>query len=209
MNKIKTVALMAFAMLANVAVGQNLKVTSNGQPVENGAILELPYEFEDYSAPEADFYFFSYKWNPNLAVTSISGEIDVTVTLTSINETGGLSICWPMNCFDVAPGGSQSSTGSIGAIPSALQIHKENQYYEQGLGPTEVGEAKVTIQSNGETFETSLKFLLEDINGVEENFVDENTPAEYFTIQGIKVTDPQKGQLYIERKGRKISKRIF
>lgn len=209
MNKIKTAALMAFALLANVAVGQNFTVTSNGNPVENGAIIALQYEFEDYSAPEHEVYTYAYAWYPNLKVASTDGEVNVTVTVTSINDTNNIQICWPMQCHFVAPGTSQTETGTIDTTPSDLQIHKEDYYYEQGGAPTQVGEAKVTILSDTQSFECTLKFLLEDINGVEENFVDENAPAEYFTIQGIRVAEPQKGQLYIERKGSKVVKRIF
>ena len=33
--------------------------------------------------------------------------------------------------------------------------------------------------------------------------------AEYFTIQGVRVAEPQKGQIYIERKGSTVTKRVF
>lgn len=36
-----------------------------------------------------------------------------------------------------------------------------------------------------------------------------DTKAEYFTIQGVRVAEPQKGQIYIERKGGKVTKHIF
>lgn len=41
------------------------------------------------------------------------------------------------------------------------------------------------------------------------NGIEAETTAEYFTIQGIRVAEPQKGQIYIERKGSKVVKRIF
>ncbi|MDE6478957.1 MAG: hypothetical protein K2L45_01705 [Muribaculaceae bacterium] len=33
--------------------------------------------------------------------------------------------------------------------------------------------------------------------------------SEFYTIQGMRVAEPQKGQIYIERKGSKVTKRIF
>ncbi len=36
-----------------------------------------------------------------------------------------------------------------------------------------------------------------------------DTKAEYFNLQGVRVAEPQKGQIYIERKGGKVAKRIF
>ncbi len=47
-----------------------------------------------------------------------------------------------------------------------------------------------------------------DITNAVEGIV-ADTKAEYFTIQGVRVAEPQKGQIYIERKGGKVTKRIF
>lgn len=44
--------------------------------------------------------------------------------------------------------------------------------------------------------------------GVEEIFGDENAPVEYYNLQGVKVTNPEKG-LYIMRKGNKVNKIIL
>ncbi|MCC8117424.1 MAG: CotH kinase family protein [Bacteroidales bacterium] len=42
-----------------------------------------------------------------------------------------------------------------------------------------------------------------EANGISSTLTDENAPVEYYTIQGIKVLNPQQGQLYIKRQGRK------
>ncbi|MDE5840209.1 MAG: hypothetical protein K2H49_04745, partial [Muribaculaceae bacterium] len=39
--------------------------------------------------------------------------------------------------------------------------------------------------------------------------IEAESEAEYYTIQGIRVADPRKGQLYIERKGSKVTKHLF
>lgn len=39
--------------------------------------------------------------------------------------------------------------------------------------------------------------------------IEADVKAEYFTIQGVRVAEPQKGQIYIERKGGKVAKRLF
>ncbi len=39
--------------------------------------------------------------------------------------------------------------------------------------------------------------------------IESESKAEYFTIQGVRVAEPQKGQIYIVRKGGKVAKRIF
>lgn len=39
--------------------------------------------------------------------------------------------------------------------------------------------------------------------------IEAETSSEYFTLQGVRVAEPQKGQILIERKGGKATKRIF
>ena len=45
------------------------------------------------------------------------------------------------------------------------------------------------------------------INITDDN--DTNAPVEYYNIQGIRVTNPQPGNLYIKRQGTQASKVIF
>ena len=49
--KIKTLAVMAMALMANVAFGQTLKVTAKGEPVKNGDVITAECQVEDYSTP--------------------------------------------------------------------------------------------------------------------------------------------------------------
>jgi hypothetical protein len=47
-------------------------------------------------------------------------------------------------------------------------------------------------------------------DGVSSAIVDQdNTPAEYYNLQGVKISNPSKGMLYIKRQGDKASKIIF
>lgn len=48
-----------------------------------------------------------------------------------------------------------------------------------------------------------------DITMAVEGIESASAKAEYFTIQGIRVAEPMKGQIVIERKGSKVTKRIF
>ena len=46
-------------------------------------------------------------------------------------------------------------------------------------------------------------------SGVHDIEAEEESPAEYFTLQGVRISHPQKGQIYLKRQGTNISKIIF
>lgn len=199
----KTIALMAFAFMANVAMGQSFKVTSHGNPVENGAVIDVPYVFEDFSYPEYEMYNYSFMWNPELEAVSTNGNIKLDVTVTSLDNTEGLQICWPGQCHYVDAGGSYTSSGTIGSTPEDLKIHKEVALEVQGALPERGGSAKITIKSGSESVECTLNYLLEDANGVGENFAESNLPTTYYTLEGIQIEKPTAKGMYIVRKGNK------
>lgn len=57
----------------------------------------------------------------------------------------------------------------------------------------------------------SFKVAFADISGIESvrDEVETEAPAEYFTLEGIKVANPEKGRIYIVRKGADVSKILF
>ena len=51
--------------------------------------------------------------------------------------------------------------------------------------------------------------IREHNSGVADAMVEEqNAAAEYFNLQGVKILNPQSGQLYIVRRGANVSKEI-
>lgn len=206
--KIKSIALLAFAFMANIAVGQNLKVTSNGNPVANNDVIEVAWEFEDLSLPEYEMYYYMYTWNPRLEVSTVEGSESVSVTVESIDNATDFQICWPVNCLFITSGGSVTVNGNAGTTPSDLKVHKEVSFENEEEKPTEGGSVKVTVEGASDVIEFTVKCLLEDA-GVGGNLVEGNYAPEYYTLQGVRVAEPQKGQLVIERKGSKTAKRIF
>jgi hypothetical protein len=52
------------------------------------------------------------------------------------------------------------------------------------------------------------KLLPTDIEDVVAD-LDEDAPVEYYTITGVKVNEPIKGQVIIERRGSKVSKKLY
>lgn len=201
---IKTIAVCAFAMLANIAVAQNLKVTANGKAVADGDVIEVACEYEDLYGVQ-----WVYAWNPHLEASTISGSENATVTLTSAADTEGFSICWPMTCVSVAAGQSVSTSGTLTTEPSDLVIHREAVLYSKDDPIPGAGSAKVTIVAGSDEMEITIKCLAPENADVDGISSEANLKAEYFSIQGVKVAEPQKGQLIIERKGSKVTKRIF
>lgn len=201
-KKIKFLAAVAFAFLANVAVGQNFKVTYEGAPVADGDVIELPYVCEDWSMPEFDFYQYHFEWNPHLEASTMSGSANLKVTVTSVNETRGFQMCWPNNCFPVNPGTPAVSSGIINTDPVDLSIDKSVDFYEQGQVPTEGGTVNVKFECGSETMQITINALLEDKNGVSETIGDADMETSYYTLEGIKVESPSKG-LYLVKKGNK------
>ena len=201
---IKTLAVVACAFMANVAFGQDLKVTADGKPVADGDVIEVRYDYEEESYPEFGIYSFSYRWDPRIEVATTGSTAQLEVTVTSLDNTAGFQICWPMTCLFVDPNGFKTTSGTINATPQDLQIHKETVFDEAGAVLTEAdaGSIKVTMKSGSETIEVTAKCMLEDRNGVGENFVDSNEPTVYYTLEGLKVENPEKG-IFVARKGGK------
>lgn len=205
----KGLAVAALAMMANVAVGQNLKVTSNGNPVADGDVIEVKCEPEDFSEIFGYFYL-NCRWDPNLEVASESGDETLYVTVSKVDDLPTFEICWPSQCINMGSDGKAVTSGTIGSTPSKVDIHVVEDIEDENATALNGGAmSKVNLRCASESLEFTLKALPVDINAVEETFADINVRPEYYTIQGIRVVEPQKGQLVIERKGSKVTKRIF
>lgn len=201
--KLKSLAVVALAFMANVAFGQNLKVTYEGTPVTDGQVIDLPYVVEDYSYPEYDLYVYHYEWNPHLMASVASGSANLTVTVTSVDDTQGFQMCWPMNCNPVIPGQPAVASGEITTEPSDLQIDKPIDIYEAGVLPAEGGTVKVKFECGSETMEITINAILEEKGaGVGENLAEVDGKLTYYTLDGIQVENPNKG-MYVVRKGGK------
>ncbi|MDE6548922.1 MAG: hypothetical protein K2L22_07990, partial [Muribaculaceae bacterium] len=154
----KSALVFALAMMANVALAQSFKVTSNGNPVSNNDVIELPCEFEDFS--EGGEYMAVYTWNPHLDAVSTGGSTALSVSVTPDENADGVTICWPSSCAMVSPGKTLTNNGTITNEPADLQIHREVYAYSKEEGPTEVGTVKVEVSSGSETMVFTIKCLL-------------------------------------------------
>lgn len=57
-------------------------------------------------------------------------------------------------------------------------------------------------------YSTIRQHVSDTESGVSENLIIENTPAEYYNLQGVKITNPKNG-IYIVRRGNKVTKEII
>ncbi len=200
---IKSALAVACALLANVAAGQSLMVTSNGEEVENGAVIELPYELEANEYPEFDLYDYTYTWDPQIEVASDEENTKLTITVSSEKNDDDFQLCWPGNCIPRKTGESVSSTGKIGPEWQLVNLHKAVSFDKKGEVPEVAPVVKITFETASETMEITVKCLLTDSNAVDENFAESNEPASYYTLDGVKIENPTQKGMYIIRKGGK------
>ena len=83
--------------------------------------------------------------------------------------------------------------------------------YDANYGTQLVPEGgQVWQYGDGERVDMTTTITFPKDNAVESVFGDdENAPVEYFNLQGLRVINPQAGQLLIKRQGSKSSKIIF
>ncbi len=206
-TKFKSVAALSLALLANVAFAQDLKVTSNGNPVSNGDIIDVECVFEDYTQ-DFGFFYLNCVWDPNLEVSTSEGSTTLNVTLSKVDNLPSFEICWPDQCINFGPDGTAKTSGTISTTPETVDIHIIEQVTDENDSSLGGGMSKVYLTSSAGALEFTLKALPVSLGSVGENIAD-NKVSEYYTIQGVRVAEPQKGQLYIVRKGSKVAKHIF
>ena len=110
----------------------------------------------------------------------------------------------------------------LGSWPgSAITFDSESGYYKVTVSETMT--TPMIIFNNGSGTQTAdlswinngcynangyIKTIMPEDSGIENIFPDDNSPIEYYNMQGIRVTKPNKG-LYIKKQGSKITKILF
>ena len=68
----------------------------------------------------------------------------------------------------------------------------------------------VNLTGSADIFTVYINFTHQkDITSAVDGVMVDSSAEEYFNLQGLKVAEPQKGNIYIVRKGNKTSKRLF
>lgn len=99
--------------------------------------------------------------------------------------------------------GEKSGTKAEGAIPAKITV---------GLGTLEAGDYSVSLKGFTSLGEMVMNFennFSATTAGIDDIVADSDMPAEYYNMQGIRVMNPVKGNIYIMRKGSTAEKVVF
>ena len=82
----------------------------------------------------------------------------------------------------------------------------------QGLEGLTPYTASLRVEHNGNVVAehtiNDIQFETTNTTGIEDVAVDGNEAAEYFNLQGVRVAQPEAGQIYIVRRGAKVVKEL-
>ena len=209
------------------------KVTYEGKTVENGGTITSSHWDEDNGWYECDIDF-TPTGNFSNVEFEVTGNYTDYPSYQMQNRDpltwGTPSICWSSgdegNCVPNQPPLISNFTLN-NTDPIQIQFHVIGEEGEAGpdfnpmdpstwpenIKPANVSHylltfaAKVDGKAASNTF--SINVLIGPVDAaVEGVMADDNTPVEYYDLQGRKVLNPAKGQLLIERKGAKAVKVI-
>lgn len=114
--------------------------------------------------------------------------------------------CWSSNPFWITcPANSQTETGEGNHIGFDLMCDSEAQANITKINRT----YEYTAKLGTESLNFTLVFGDGGTNSVEGIEADLNAPKEYYTLQGMKVAEPQKGSICIVKQGNKVSKQVI
>lgn len=142
----------------------------------------------------------TFDWCPVMQSKTNGGKLDATKLILIVNDDDEHQFAVPAHTL---------SNGHIEWIPTEVDF---------GDYALKNGD-RITVRNDddGWTKATAQRYYLRNFKltttddvatGVEELEMDENSPVEYYTLEGIRVSEPATG-LYIVRKGGKVTKRFI
>lgn len=129
------------------------------------------------------------------------------ITTSFGNPVGSLQTCIG-SCndtpFDVKVPANASTSGTPGDhLGYTFTFSSKDQYDDLKLD----SKYKFSVTNGGETLNFYVTYSRQpnSVNAVE---FDENAPKEYFNLQGVRIAEPEAGNLYIVKQGNKVAKQI-
>lgn len=124
----------------------------------------------------------------------------------------------PENTWYIVPRAGEASRAA--AVDSETAALRANDYsffkYPESLNVTHPNDKYTVFIKTVYKPETGLTPTFHDMQyvqtptGIDENLIDSaNAETEYYTLQGIRVVEPQRGNVYIVRRGNEVSKIRF
>lgn len=213
MKKLLLLSALAFSAVASQAV--TFTVTVMDEEIQNGATVDakcLVVNEEDFMG----IHFINYALLPEVyASASETTEVVIVVKNTTEDYKPGFpefAFCWPKECIPGigVPGATGEATGFLRVEPSNLQIDSPGWDYLIEESFTLSCSVNIRSKANpADSFSFKLNMIYDPemlgVDGVEAD----DAPATYYDIAGRRVYNPQKGQLVIERRGAKATKRIL
>lgn len=237
MKKFLLLATLAASMLTAKAddFSQYFKVTCDGTELTNGQTLTIDYYYDDYVREDPsildddpDYDEFEYMSQASLVATNMKNSSQkIKYALQRISPTleesplggpaGYYQLCYKFNDH---PG---SCTGAMGSDPVVTSPDNIDPVSAGGYIQMDVDQTTI-LDFSPATFQLDLSVA--NVPGAEATFyikfthqkditlaVDKVEVADqtekYFNLQGIRVANPEKGNIYVVRKGSKVYKKIF
>lgn len=191
------------AVSALTAGAADFTVTYKGEPVAAGANLTVTEQ--EYGVMEAEY---------EITPSSYPMDIEIWMADVKVGEWEGAKSSAEL-CYFV-------SLAKSSCLPNAYEPYAINLVDKEILKgqahvfcPNDDENAKFTseykyfVRKKGaaDTFEFKITYDT-DGSGVDAIAAEENAPAEYYNLQGVRVANPDNG-IYIVRRGSKVSKTVI
>lgn len=232
----KLLLLSALAVVSAPAyadgISDNFKLVYNGQEVFDGQTISVNTYYDPFVMENPEFegmFDPSYQCNAIVEATNLT-QTPKTLQF-SLNPTEPVADEWKSKglgmyqlCFSYQTiagtcaeskdlKGFYSNPSFLKPVPAGeymeMDIHQLN--FEK-LDPVTL-KLDLRVVDNGTPIGNAslyINFTHEyDITMSVDGIVAADAPSAYYTLQGVRVAEPQKGQIYIERKGGKATKRIY
>lgn len=199
-------------------------LTYNDQPVANGETIVVDNYLNEWYDPQYPDDPANWAALAQIKATNksdASTELSFLMTVESPaedeffdkkNKYGSLQVCYKCdadgNCFGGANKNRPYISNTIGKVsPGSYALFDIDQKGFENMDPVTL---KFELTFDDESSVVYIKFNhLKDITLGVDDIEAESAPTEYYNLQGVRVSEPQKGNLYIVRSGKKVSKRLF
>lgn len=234
MKKILLLAT-AVAMATGAMNAGTIKVLYEGEEIQSGStvtVKNLDVTHTEFIEPDYSFIYDQYEMNAHLAfVNTSSNAIKLGGNRQTIQapeaDTWGSLWCIGQNCVagevinpqPMEPG--EKFEGSKAHVYMSLGSVSEEDGEVIGEKPSfGSAEYKYTLYVDGaedDNFVFNIRFIYDEnsdvyVNGelvsVENIKTVENAVPVYYNMQGVRISNPEQGKMYIVRRGQKVSKEI-
>lgn len=221
MKKLLLIAAIAAAsMSANAAsFSDYFAITVEDQPVLDGETVTVKTYYDPIEMSYPGEGFGEYESKVAVKAINVSNsKANISFTLTQIEPTkpnenmGYFKLCYD---FNDKQGQCLTSNTGIYTSPSDLDAVSVDGYLLLDIEHVQFTDLtpvtfKLQLSTNGVGGTIYIKFTHEqDITMAVDGIEADSASEEYFNLQGVKVANPEKGNIYIVRKGSKVSKRLF